>query len=381
MTSPQLFVASGIFHPESGGPATYLHELLPILQRDKGWDIRLLTYGTGTPADYAHHVQYIPRRAYPIRMAQYALAAYRYLQTADLVYAHTIDLPLYGRNVPRVIKIVGDQAWERCIRKAWIPPETDIDTFQKMRYSSVVEQQKISRSRQVRAFDGVIVPSEYLKRMVMGWGVPEEKIHVIYNALPSDLAHDTTYSREELREQLGWSDNPIILTAARLNPWKGIDALIAALHAVPDARLVVAGDGPDLPRLQVLAAPFAGRVTFLGHVARGTLYQMMRAADYFALYSGYEGLPHTVLESLRAGTPVIVSDKGGNPEIVQHGVNGYIVPYHDPASLETVLQKALARGKREKLAAHTQDQLVQFAFSTMVDRTDLILRQYVATLR
>lgn len=381
MTSPQLFVASGIFHPESGGPATYLHELLPILQRDKGWDIRLLTYGAGDPSAYPHHVQYIPRRAYPIRMAHYALSAYRYLQAADLVYAHTIDLPLYGRRVPRVIKIVGDQAWERCIRKQWIPPETDVDTFQKMRYSPLVERQKQSRSRQVRAFDGVIVPAQYLKHMVIGWGVPDENIHVIYNALPVDIENDVSLSRDELRNQWGWTQTPILLTAARLHPWKGVDALIAALHDIPDIRLVVAGDGDDLPRLQALAAPLGERVIFLGQVPRVTLYQMMRAADYFALYSGYEGLPHTVLESLRAGTPVIVSDKGGNPEVVQHRVNGYVVPYRDHAALVATLHKAFAPGKRERLAAHTQDQLSQFAFSTLVERTDAVLRQYLSTLR
>jgi glycosyltransferase involved in cell wall biosynthesis len=108
---------------------------------------------------------------------------------------------------------------------------------------------------------------------------------------------------------------------------------------------------------------------------------MMRAADYFALYSGYEGLPHTVLESLRAGTPVIVSDKGGNPEVVQHGVNGYVVPYRDHAALVKTLQNAFGSGERERLAAHTQDQLAQFAFSTLVERTDTVLRQYLATVR
>jgi glycosyltransferase involved in cell wall biosynthesis len=227
----------------------------------------------------------------------------------------------------------------------------------------------------------VIVPAQYLKQMVMGWGVPEEKIHVIYNALPSEPEQEASLSRDDLRAQWGWSNTPILLTAARLNPWKGIDALIEALHHIPEIRLVVAGEGDDLPRLQSLAEPLGDRVTFLGQVPRTTLYQMMYAADYFALYSGYEGLPHTVLESLRAGTPVIVSDKGGNPEVVQHRLNGYVVPYHDPSALVETLQKAFAPGKRERLSAHTHDQLAQFAFSTLVDQTDAVLRKFVSTVR
>jgi glycosyltransferase involved in cell wall biosynthesis len=51
-----------------------------------------------------------------------------------------------------------------------------------------------------------------------------------------------------------------------------------------------------------------------------------RSADYTVLYSGYEGLSHTLLESLLAGTPVIASNKGGNPEVVRHGENGLLVP-------------------------------------------------------
>ncbi len=68
----------------------------------------------------------------------------------------------------------------------------------------------------------------------------------------------------------------------------------------------------------------------------------MKAADYVALYSGYEGLSHTLLESLRAGTPVIASDKGGNPEVVQHGINGLLVPYVDVEALTAAIARSAA---------------------------------------
>ena len=172
--SRNLFVASGIFHPESGGPATYLYEVLPSLQ-DMGWNVRLQSYGNDPNADvmYPYPVQRIPRRTFPIRAMHYALASRQAAGWADLIYLHTIDLPLLiARNVPRVIKIVGDQAWERCIRKGWVPPTTDIDEFQSGEYGVVANRQQVLRSRQVQGMDAVIVPSEYLKRMVMGWGVP-----------------------------------------------------------------------------------------------------------------------------------------------------------------------------------------------------------------
>lgn len=378
--SARLFIATGIFHPESGGPATYLHEILPALQT-RAWQVRLLTYGDAqsNAGDYPYAVQRVPRRLLPLRLLHYAALARAQLAWADVVYMHTLDLPLWGPSrAPRLVKIVGDAAWERCIRKGWVAPTTDIDAFQTTNDGGIVGQQQQSRSRQAQAMDGVIVPSDYLKRMVMGWGVPEAHIHTIYNAMPPLRPTMTVSSQAEARAQLGLPDAPIVFTAARLTAWKGIDHLINALKQVPDVRLIVAGDGEQRAYLASLAQASAinGRVTFLGRVPRATVYQYMQAADYVALYSGYEGLPHTLLESLRVGTPVIASDKGGNPEVVQHGVNGLLVPYVDVDALAQTLQTAFSGDTRQHLATHTSTGLDRFDFATMVEQTHTVLKRY-----
>lgn len=367
---PKLFVASGIFHPEPGGPATYLRTILPPLQ-ESGWQPRVLTFGEPGSDDYPYPVTRIARAPYLIRQARYAVAARKHLAWADLVYAHTIDLPLWGgRDKPRVIKVVGDQAWERCIRRGWIPADLSIDGFQAHRGDWRVRWQKASRSRQVAAMDAVIVPSQYLKRMVTAWGVDQAKVHAIYNALPpAQLLSET---RAEIRSQLKWDDRPTLLTVARLQRWKGVDHLIDALRQLPDLRLVVVGDGPDRPRLAELAAPLGDRVIFKGHLDRQRVQRLMRAADGLALYSGYEGLSHTLLESLRLGTPVLASDIGGNPEIIRHGVNGVLVPHVDTAALRNGIMELLER--RHELAANSQMALDRFCLDTMMEQTDALLR-------
>jgi len=181
--------------------------------------------------------------------------------------------------------------------------------------------------------------------------------------------------KQTLRETLGFDDRPTILTAARLTPWKGIDHLITAISRLKDVRLLIAGDGPEQAHLQSLAAKLADRVIFLGRIPRETLYQYMRASDYFALYSGYEGLPHTLLESLRVGTPVIASDKGGNPEVVQHGINGWLVPYVDVDALTDTIQMAIQTTNQKKL--NPQTGLEKFKFKKMVEETNSILQLYV----
>lgn len=375
---PDLFIATGIFHPEAGGPATYLYELLPRLQA-RGWRVEVLTYGSGPVDAYPYPVTRIPRRALPLRLAGYARAARAGLRHVDLVYQHTLSLPLVGVTAPRVLKIVGDQAWERSIRRGWITRTTDIDTFQTARYGPAANLQKMLRSREVRGMDGIIVPSHYLKRMVISWGVNPAKIQVIYNALPpaeSRVQRTQAQARTELDLDTA---APLVLTAARLEPWKGVNHLIAALISVPDVRLLVAGDGPEKPRLQqqAAAAGLGDRVTFLGRVPRERLDVYMQSADYFALYSGYEGLPHVLLESLRAGTPVIASDKGGNPEVVQPGVNGLLVPYVDVDTLAQTLRDAFAPGQRAKLAANSSAGMDRFDFDHMIEQTAAALAGFV----
>jgi glycosyltransferase involved in cell wall biosynthesis len=375
----RLFVPSGIFHPEPGGPATYLRDLLPELQ-SRGWHIRALTFSdSATPHGEPYEVTRIVRRSYPLRMARYAAAARPLLAWADLVYAHLLGLPLLGdRHAKRVIKIVGDLAWERAVRRGWIAPTEDIDAYQTRRYGLAANADRARLAREARSYDGVIVPSAYLKRLVTGWGVPEERVRVIYNALPPDTSVPDMSPREA-RAHLGLPEGPLVLTVGRILPWKGVDHLIAALAGAPDVQLAVAGDGPALGAAQALAATSAAarRVTFLGRIARERVPLYMKAADYVALYSGYEGLSHTLLESLRVGTPVIASDKGGNPEVVQHGVNGLLVPYVDVEALTEALREAFAPGTRAQLAAHHAAGMERFDYRRHLDQTDAALREYL----
>ncbi len=374
----KLFVASGIFHPEAGGPATYLHELLPELAQ-RGWDIRLLTFADAPHTDlrYPYQVTRILRRALPLRMVRYQNAALPLMSWADVIYIHSLGLPLFGdlRRTPRVVKIVGDIAWERAVRRGWIAPTEDIDAFQTKRYDARVALDRERRAREARAMDAVIVPSEYLKRMVVGWGVEAANVQVIYNALPPDSVAPKL-TQAAARAQLGLPDAPTVLTVGRILPWKGVDHLIAALRRVRDVRLLVAGDGAILDALKAQAGDLGDRVVFLGKVSREQMPLYMKAADYVALYSGYEGLSHTLLESLRVGTPVIASDKGGNPEVVRHGVNGLLVPYVDVEALADALETAFRPAIRAGLADNSGVGMERFDFQHMVEATAAALMNF-----
>ena len=380
-----ILTATGIFHPEAGGPATYLYNLLPDLQA-RGHSVQVLTFGDADDGPYPYPVTRIPRRSFTRRQLDYWRAALRLWPGNDVAFVHSLNIPLPRRIGPIVGKIVGDPAWERAVNRGWLPPGTGVDAFQTTGYSLPVELNKAQRARAAQRYDHIIVPGEYLKRMVVGWGVDLQRVTVVYNAL-RDLPSPPAEDRAEARRALGLPlDCPLLLTAARLTPWKGVEETLRALAAVPDVQLVVAGDGPQRAHLEHLAAELglAARVSFRGQVARASMPLLYRAADYALLYSGYEGLSHVLLESLALGTPVIASDSGGNPEVVRDGVNGLLVPYPSVDALHAALARAIAPGARDRLAAQAHDGLERFAWERMVEQTAHILeinwRQVMYTL-
>ena len=125
----------------------------------------------------------------------------------------------------------------------------------------------------------------------------------------------------------------VIATVARLEPSKGIETLLraaarASTHA-PMLQLLIVGDGSDRVRLETLAESLdiAAWVTFAG--TRDDVPQLLAAADLFAVPSRTEGLGVAAIEALAAGLPVLASNVGGLPEIVQDRVCGRLLPHDD----------------------------------------------------
>ncbi len=381
----KLAVASGIVHPEPGGPATYLYRVLPELMA-RGWQVRVVSYSDDTPVETPPYpVERVPRRALPVRLFEYARAARPLLAWADVIYLHTLGLPLTpvaGRRAPRVAKIVGDPGWERAMRKGWIAPDLTVDAYQTTDLPPIAAADRAARTREARGLDAVIVPSAYLGRMVIGWGVNPDRVQVIYNAPPPSAP--VTLSQAEARAAFDIRDDgaPVLVYVGRLAGWKGVDAAIEALRRLSDVQLLIAGDGPGMEGLRARAAGLEARVRFLGRVSGARTPILMRAADYLVLYSGYEGLSHTLLEALHVGTPVIASQQGGNPEVVVHDRNGLLVPYSpDPLigaeALRAALVEALRPEVRARLAAGAHIDRARFDFARMIDQTDAALRRFV----
>jgi glycosyltransferase involved in cell wall biosynthesis len=321
----RILIVTGIFPPDIGGPATYVPQIAEGLAQ-RGHAVTVVTLSDRLDHEdgvYPFRVIRLPRRAFkPWRMGRTVLVLLRLGRRADILFVNGLALESVLANFvlrkPLVMKVVGDLAWERATSRDWTAD--DFETFQKRRYGLRIELLKALRSWWTRRADRVIVPSRYLARWVAGWGVPAEKIVVIYNAVePVDGV-------EPLPVPLR---TPIkAVTVGRLVPWKRVDRLIEALKEVPELGLVVVGDGPELSRLEHAAQELgvSDRVCFAGQRSKRETLSLMAACDFFVLNSTYEGLPHTVLEAMALGLPVIATAVGGTPEVVRDGETGVLVP-------------------------------------------------------
>jgi glycosyltransferase involved in cell wall biosynthesis len=147
-------------------------------------------------------------------------------------------------------------------------------------------------------------------------------------------------SRDELRAELGMNGRSLAF-AGRLGPQKALGLALSALADVPDVSLAIAGDGPERDALVRRAAELgvAGRARFLGSVPRETVLRLFGAADASLLPSRWENFPHTVVESLAVGCPVIATAVGGVPEVVEDGHNGLLVEPGDSAALSAAISR------------------------------------------
>jgi glycosyltransferase involved in cell wall biosynthesis len=176
------------------------------------------------------------------------------------------------------------------------------------------------------AAGGLLAVSEALKRDMVALGMPEAKIRVHYTGV--DLQRFRVPERAPGRT---------VVTVGNLVPEKGHRLLFEAMRQVPDATLLVAGDGPERRALEAAAGE---RVRFLGAVPHGEMPALIARADVMALASEREGLANAWVEALACGTPLVIPDVGGAREVVDRPEAGRIVE-REPGAIAAAIADLL----------------------------------------
>jgi glycosyltransferase involved in cell wall biosynthesis len=190
----------------------------------------------------------------------------------------------------------------------------------------------------LRWMDRVVCVSEGQAAKVRRCRVRPDRLRVIHNSVdPERFAGPDPRYRAKLARYFRQPRSAIVGAAGRLSPEKGFEVLVAAAERVlrrdPSVGFVLFGEGPCRERLvrQIKAAGLGGAFALSGF--RADLDQFLPHLDLLVLPSYTEGLPNVVLEACAAGVPVVATAAGGTPEVVEDGLNGYLVPTGDAERL------------------------------------------------
>lgn len=211
------------------------------------------------------------------------------------------------------------------------------------------------------AATGLLAVSEDLAGQMAALGMDRGKITVHYTGLDRDRFRpfDHPQLRRQLSEELGFAlpdKAPLLACVGALIERKGQAIAIAALKAIPEARLILIGKGEDEARLRALAASegLAERVYFAGSIDHDLLPLILSASDAMVLPTVSEGLANAWVEALACGTPVVTSDVGGARELINSDTAGRLVPRTPEAVAAAVNDIHAAPPPREVVAALTE---------------------------
>jgi len=229
-----------------------------------------------------------------------------------------------------------------------------------------------------RRVDHIVAISEVIGRTLSRSGLSPEKLSMIYSA----VACSETYPQGDLRSVYGFGpDIPVVGTVATLARQKGHAHIFEAIRIVkqryPQIRLLVAGTGPLEKRLRKLAKKLdlADAIVFAGF--RRDIPQVLNTLNLFVLASQDEGLGVSLLEAACRGLPIIATDVGGIPEIVEDGTTGLLVPPRDGQALAEKMLDLLDHPEKAETLGRNARALVRerFSLETMVQRYCALYRQ------
>jgi glycosyltransferase involved in cell wall biosynthesis len=372
----RVLIVSGSWPPDVGGPASHAPDVASFLAA-RGHEVEVVTTADAPPAPRPYPVRAVPRRHRPgVRHYRGAALVHHRARENDVVYT----TGMFGRSAlgatlarkPYVVKLTADPAFERSRRRGLV--SGNVDEFQAGGGGAAARVLRRARDLELRRAAHVFCPSAYLRELAVSWGVAPSRVSVLPNPAP---AVPELPPREQLKQSLG-VNGATLAFAGRLTAQKSLGRALEAVAAAEGVSLLVAGDGPDRDALETRARALgiSDRVRFLGPQPRERVVELFGAADATILSSSWENFPHTVVEALAVGTPVLAMEAGGVAEVVHDGVNGLLVPAGDTPALAAAVQRFFADPQlRERLSDRAAGSVADYSAERVFSQLEDVLRR------
>ena len=313
----------GIFPPDIGGPATFVPKIAKYFQDELNYEIEILTLSDNKNSNINDDfsVKRIDRNL-PIiyRWLKTIFTIYKLGKNKDLIFVNGLGTETTIANIflkKKIIrKIVGDPVWERAYSKAKI--SESFDEFQVKNYGFSISLQKKVRSFSIKKSDIVVTPSQHLKNFILNLGF-KNKIEIINNGVFIPEENTNIFTNDQIN----------ITIVSRLVSHKNIEKIIKAISDLnsPLINLNIIGDGPELNQLQKISLESNNKdnIIFHGKLNRDDINHIFLKSDIYIQASNYEGLPHSLLEAMSYGIPVLCTPVGECKEILGNEDRGYIL--------------------------------------------------------
>ncbi|MBM9514554.1 glycosyltransferase [Desulfogranum marinum] len=220
----------------------------------------------------------------------------------------------------------------------------------------------------------VAVSEDVRKRLVKYEGLSQKNIQVVYNGVHSPVLISAE-KRKKIRNIFGIAEDDFLIgSVGRLDAIKNYPMLLAAfarfVEKYPKAKLMLVGDGPEKKKLHELATELGceADVIFTGYRSDAT--ELLQCFDLFVLCSFSEGTSMALLEAMASSIASVVTDVGGNPELIVDKVNGWVITSDDDIALENVMLEAINNKKQTVHLAQMAKKRYeeQFTFEAMIAR-------------
>ena len=319
----RVLVTVGIFPPDIGGPATFVPKIAKYFQDELNYEIEILTLSDNKNSNINDDfsVKRIDRNL-PIiyRWLKTIFTIYKLGKNKDLIFVNGLGTETTIANIflkKKIIrKIVGDPVWERAYSKAKI--SESFDEFQVKNYGFSISLQKKVRSFSIKKSDIVVTPSQHLKNFIQNLGF-KNKIEIINNGVFIPEENTNIFTNDQIN----------ITIVSRLVSHKNIEKIIRAISDLnnPLIYLNIIGDGPELNQLQKISLKSNNKdnIIFHGKLNRNDINHIFLKSDIYIQASNYEGLPHSLLEAMSYGIPVLCTPVGECKEILGNEDRGYIL--------------------------------------------------------
>ena len=356
-----------ISHPLGGGAEVHLQEIFKRIAR-MGHEVTFLScrYPDSLPEEYIDGIRIVRKGSrglfnYHVPFAYRALRKrFHFDIVVDAINKVPFFSPLFIRDIP-ILAVVHHLFRTAIFREAFFPAALYVYTL----------ESQVGRVYRNKPF---CVISESTRRDVRDLGIPDEQIHLIDICVDHDLYKPNLASK---------TPYPLVSYLGRIKKYKSVDHLVRAFaiikREVPDARLVLLGDGDDVPRLKQLAAQLGlSGVEFLGWVKSEEKVRYLQMSHVVANPSSKEGWGLTVIEANACGTPVVASDVPGLRDSVRDGETGFLYPYGDIGNLaEKTIRILKDSSLRTEIERNAIEWAARFHWDKSAEKTMELIRRVV----